>query len=99
VKNPYFDKISEVKPNEWEAKVSADSKLPEPEPMSCEEKENFLARAKINLPFEEKKQNEDLLCKHFDVFSNDKQDLGKVNNVEHKIGLKEDSPVKQFPMP
>ena len=93
VNNPYFDKISEVKTNKWEATVSANAKLPEPEPMSHEEKEIFLAQAKINLPIEEKSQYEDLLCKHYDVFSTDKTDLGKANNFEHKIDLKKESPV------
>jgi hypothetical protein len=49
----------------------------------------------------EKNLYEDLLCKHYDVFSKDKTDLGKANNSEHKIDLKKDDPiyVKQFPMP
>ncbi len=44
---------------------------------------------------------QDLLCQLYDEFSKDKTDLGKANNVEHKIDLKKDSPfyVKQFPMP
>ena len=37
--NPYFEEISEVKTNEFEAKVSANAKFPEPEPMSHEKKE------------------------------------------------------------
>ena len=41
MKNSYFDEISEVKPNEWEAKVSSNAKLPEPEPMLNEENEIF----------------------------------------------------------
>jgi dUTPase len=39
VKYPNFDEISEVKQKKWEAKVSANAKLPEPEPMLHEEKE------------------------------------------------------------
>jgi hypothetical protein len=38
VKNPYFDKISEVKTNMWKTKISGKAQLPEPEPMSEEEK-------------------------------------------------------------
>ena len=69
--------------------------------MSIEENAKLLAQARINVPIEEKSQYEDLLCKHHDVFSKDKTDLGKANNFEHKIDLKEDNPiyVKQFPMP
>ena len=98
VNNPCFDEISEVKQKEWEAQISENPKLPEPEPMSNEEKENFLAQAKINVPVEEKLQYKDLLCKHHDVFSKDKTDMGMANNVEHKIDLKVDNPVyvKQF---
>jgi hypothetical protein len=49
----------------------------------------------------EKSQCEDLLCKHYDVFSKYKTDLGRANHSEHKIELKVDDPiyVKQFPMP
>ena len=37
---------------------------------------------------------------HHDVFSEGKTDLGKANNYEHKIKLKNDSPVyvTQFPI-
>ena len=97
-KNPYFDKIMEVKSNEWEAKDSVNAKLPEPEPMSHEEKEKILAWANINVPNKEKSQHKELLWKHNDVISKDKRDLGKANIFEYKINLKEDSPVyiKQF---
>jgi hypothetical protein len=72
-----------------------------PEPQSQEEKAKFFAQAKINAPIEEKYQYEDLLYKHHDVFSKNKQDLEKAKNFEHKIDLEEDDPiyVKQFPMP
>jgi hypothetical protein len=42
-----------------------------------------------------------LICKHHDVFSKNKSDLRSANILEHKIELKEDTPVfvKQFPMP
>jgi hypothetical protein len=55
----------------------------------------------MNVPIEEKYQYEDLFCKHHDVLSKDKQNLGKAMNFGHKIELKEDNPVyvRQFPMP
>jgi hypothetical protein len=56
VKSQYFDEMSEVKTNDWEAKVSTDAKLPEPESMSNVEKEKLLASAKINVSIEEKSQ-------------------------------------------
>ncbi len=73
-------------------------KLSEPETLSQEDMAKFLAQAEINVPIEEKYQQEDLLYKHHDVFNKDKQDLGKAMNFEHKIDLKEDSLVyvKQF---
>jgi hypothetical protein len=46
-----------VKKNEWAAKFSGNAKLPDPEPMSHEEKE-----AKINVPIYENILYEDLLC-------------------------------------
>ena len=72
-----------------------------PQAMSMTEREEFLAQARLNVPKEEQSQYEDLLCKHHDVFSKSKSDLGCATNFEHKIELKEDSPVyvKQFPMP
>jgi hypothetical protein len=50
VKNPYFDKISVVKPNDWEGKVSDYSKLQEPDPstMMCSARTGKIwARQKI----------------------------------------------------
>jgi hypothetical protein len=49
--------------------------------MSHEENKKFLAQAKLNVPIVEKSQYEFLLCKHCDVFSKEKTDLGKTNNV------------------
>ena len=53
------------------------------------------------MPNEEANLYEELLCKHHDVFSKSKSDLGSATNFEHKIELKDDSPVyvKQFSMP
>jgi hypothetical protein len=88
VKNLYFDEISEINSNEWDIKEKQNPQLLELEPLSQEEKEKFIARAKIKVPIEEEYQYEDLLCKCHDVFSKDKQDLGKANNFEHKIEKK-----------
>jgi hypothetical protein len=84
VNNPYLDQISEGKTNEWEGKVSVNAKLPELEPMSHDINEIYLPQAKINVPIDEKSQCKDLLCKHYDMFSKDKTDLGKANNFEQK---------------
>jgi hypothetical protein len=53
--------------------------------MLNEEKETFLAQAKLYVPIVEKGLYEDLLCKHYAVFSKDKTDLCKENNFEHKF--------------
>jgi hypothetical protein len=53
----------------------------------------LLAQAKINVPIKEKSRYEDLLCKQHEAFSKDKTDLGKANNYQHKIELKEDNPI------
>jgi hypothetical protein len=45
--------------------------------MSQKDKAKYLVQAKVNFPIEEKNQYEDLLCKHHDVFSKDKQDLAR----------------------
>jgi hypothetical protein len=86
------------KTNKWEAKVPVKEKLPEPELMSNEDNEKFLAQAKINVPIEEKSQYEDLWCKHMMCLART-MDLGKAKKLEHKIDLKKHSPVcvKQFP--
>ena len=90
-----------MKINEWEAKVLGNAKLLEPESMSHEDKEKFLTQIKTNVPTEDKSLYGDLLFKHYDVFSKEKSDLGKANNFEHKMDLKEDSPlcIKPFSMP
>ena len=92
--------MSLIDEDEWKAKMSQTEFSPPP-PMSQTEREEFLAQARINVPAEEAVKYEDLLCKHYDVFSKSKSDLGSAKNFEHKIELRDDSPVyvKQFPMP
>jgi hypothetical protein len=43
-------------------------------------RKKFFAQAKVKVPIEGKSQCEYLLCKHYNVFSKDKTDLGKANN-------------------
>ena len=91
-KNPDFEELSLIDEDEWKAKMSQTEFSPPP-PMSQTEREEFLAQARINVPAEEAVKYEDLLCKHYDVFSKSKSDLGSAKNFEHKIELKDDSPV------
>ncbi len=58
-------------------------KTSEHEPMSHEEKEMFFISSQINDRIEEKSQNKYLLCRHHDMFSNYKTDLGKAINFEY----------------
>ena len=99
-KNPDFEEISLIDEEVMKAKMSQTEFSPPP-PMSQTEREEFLAQARINVPAEEAVKYEDLLCKHHDIFSKSKSDLGSAKDFEHKIELKDDSPVyvKQFPMP
>ncbi len=59
-------------------------------PCHMRKKKNSQLKPKINVPFCGKSQYED---QHYDVFSKGKTDMGKANNFEHKIELKEDNPI------
>jgi DNA-directed RNA polymerase subunit M/transcription elongation factor TFIIS len=50
VKNPYFDEKSVIKSNEREVKIKQNPQVPEPEPLSQEEKVKFIAQAKSMFP-------------------------------------------------
>ena len=99
LKNKCFDEIYPVDEVKLEEKLSEDQPLPKPLPPKA--KSEFLAGAKITVPLEVQKNYEDLIAKHHDVFSTDKNDLGRGTNFEHKIDLKNQDPTyrKQFPIP
>jgi hypothetical protein len=95
--DPQFERVTPAEEPNWETTEQP----PSPKPMSSEERREFLSQATLNVPNEEANLYEELLCKHHDVFSKSKSDLGCATNFEHKIELKDDAPVyvKQFPMP
>ena len=57
--------------------------------------------ANMNIPQEYKARYKQLLVKHFDVISIDKNDLGRLKYFFHKIHMKDNEPVyrKQFKIP
>ena len=95
--DPQFERVTPAEEPNWETTEQP----PSPKPMSDEERREFLSQATLNVPNEEANLYEELLCKHHDVFSKSKSDLGCATNFEHKIELKDEAPVyvKQFPMP
>ena len=99
LKNKCFEEIYPVDEVKLEEKLSEDKPLPKP--LQTKEKINFLAGAKIPVPQDMQQNYEDLIAKHHDVFSTDKNYLGRGTNFEHKIDLKNQNPTyrKQFPIP
>ena len=97
--NTEFGQISELHPKVTEEKLSKN--LPKPEPLSTKSRAEFLSKANIKVPAEEKAEYEKLISDHHDVFSKDKSDLGWANNFEHTIKTKTEDPSyrKQFPIP
>ena len=72
-----------------------------PSPLSPAERLEFLTDLKLNVPDSEKQQYLDLILNNHDVFSKNKNDLGRATNATHTIHLKNNAPifVKQFPVP
>jgi hypothetical protein len=64
-------------------------------------KEEIAAKANLNVPNEFKDKYVNILYKHQKAISANKYDLGLASNYNHKIHLKDNSPVyrKQFKIP
>ena len=90
LKNKCFDEMYSVDEIKLEEKLSEDKPLPTP--LSQKAKQEFLAGAKITVPKNVQQNYEDLIAKHHDVFSTNKNDLGRGTNFEHKIDLKIKTP-------
>ena len=69
--------------------------------LSEKEKIDFLKTLNLSVPENERKAYEELFIKNHDVFSKNKNDLGRANNFEHNIKLKAKDPsyIKQFRIP
>ena len=72
-----------------------------PPPMSEERRKQFLNDVNINVPVGQHAAYSELLCKNYDVFSKNPEDLGKASHFQHNIELKNHEPVfrKQFRIP
>ena len=92
--------VSQVDNNVFINAVQTQSLSPPP-PLNSTDKNTFLNDLNLNVPDNEKQAYLNLLLQNHDVFSKNKNDLGKATNATHKIHLKNDAPiyVKQFPVP
>ena len=78
-----------------------DVDTPLPSPLDKSLCEQFLKKLHISVPAKEEELYQRLFLKNHDVFSRDKNNLGRANNFEHTIKLKTTDPVyrKQFRIP
>jgi hypothetical protein len=91
--------------NEIEKEVSQDQ--PASKPISNDDKIKFSEKIKINIPVEERQTYIKHLLKHFNAFSQDKNEIGLATNLKHRIDLKNKEPTyrkkkpfrKQFLIP
>ena len=72
-----------------------------PNPLSSMDAQELKSKLNLNVPPAERAAYEQLILDNHDVFSKDKNDLGRANNFEHHISMKSDDPIyrKQFPIP
>ena len=99
LQNNAFNEIYPVDEQKIEEEAAQDK--PIPDPMTNQQKLEFLSHIKITVPAEEQNSYTKLLLKHHDVFSATKNDLGLASNLKHRIDLKDKEPTyrKQFPIP
>ena len=74
---------------------------PKPAPLSEADRKAFLEKLNLNVPDTERKLYEELILANHDIFSKDKNDLGRANNFEHHIEMKSNEPIfrKQYEIP
>jgi len=65
------------------------------------DQKQFISMIRMNVPDEFKDKYVSLFSRNYDIFSKNKEDLGKANNFEHNIKLKNNLPIyrKQFRIP
>ena len=80
---------------------SKETTQPTVQPMTASETKEFLANLNLTVPQEELEAYRNLILANHDVFSRDKNDLGRANNFEHHIDMKSNEPIyrKQFQIP
>jgi len=64
-----------------------------PPPPSLQRQKQLLADLTLTFPDAERQKYIDLIFANHDVFSKNKNDLGRANNFTHKIDLKDNAPV------
>jgi len=85
---------------QWDT-VLSHKDTPLPAPLPTKDQPTFLKRLTINVPPLELGKYHRLFLRNHDVFSTNKEDLGRANNFEHNIKLKNKNPIykKQFRIP
>ena len=80
---------------------SEDVNTPLPPPLAGHLQEQFWKKLNVSVPNDELFKYKQLFLRNHDVFSRDKNDLGRANNFEHTIRLKNNDPIyrKQFRIP
>ena len=80
---------------------TTDADTPLPKPLNAHDQGKFMECIKMNVPQEHAKAYVSLFSRNYDIFSKDKEDLGRANNFKHNIKLHNNLPVyrKQFRIP
>ena len=83
------------------ATLTLPNDVPLPPALNAKEANSFIKRIKMNVPEAYKSRYVSLFLKNYDIFSENKADLGSANNFEHNIRLKSSDPIyrKQFRIP
>jgi 16S rRNA G1207 methylase RsmC len=68
---------------------------PLPRKIFSKEEQEFISKAKVQVPKEYKHKYQDLILNHQNVFSKNDQDIGKAEYFEHNILLKDNKPLFQ----
>jgi len=74
---------------------------PLPKPLAAKEAEEFMKRIHMNVPEGQNNAYVSLFKKNYDIFSKNKEDLGRANNFTHNIKVQDNLPIyrKQFRIP
>ena len=70
---------------------------PLPAPLSSDDQSKFMERIKLNVPQVHAKAYVSLFSRNYDIFSKNKEDLGRANNFKHNIKLHNNLPVYRKP--
>ncbi len=88
----HADGAIKVDEGEVAAKLSA-REVQLPAPPSTKRRQQILQELTLTVPSTKKEKYIDLIMQNHDIFSKDKNDLGRANNFTHKIDLKNKAPV------